>query len=266
MSAFLPRITIGGVVFGRCAPRPGVTCPTTAHGRTGTCQDSHQEPPLTSREGLRDVGGRAGLDMPAVRAYLRSRQQPGSDERLRVEAWDHLHAVGAAVLSAQARRHRLRHSEAEDVTQEVWVALLGNPPDCLDGTAAGRLHVWLERVLSNQWQDRLRYEGRRPSQSIRGIKGTAQEPVTRDEGPGAPAERRDEERRLWTAVIALCRGKGRRNGQVLVLRDLCEMTTTEVAETLGLTPAQVGKRRRRGRRQLRAVLEENRRPGRGDEP
>ena len=185
-----------------------------------------------------------------------------SDEALaaRAAAGDD-HAFETIVERYQARVFRLAcrltsDTDAPDVLQETFLQVYRHLPRF---RSEARFGTWLYRIATNAALMHRRARARRPSEPL-----DAFLPRFDAQGGhvGTPAElqlaaKADEllDRQLLAAkareVIAMLPDRYR---VAFVLRDLEDMTTADVAETLGIDPATVRQRVHRARLMLRGFL------------
>jgi RNA polymerase sigma-70 factor, ECF subfamily len=199
-------------------------------------------PPIAAR----DAAVRAtALDDRALLAGLRA----GED-------WAFERMVGAygGRLLAVARRFTRNEEDAQDVLQSAYLnafrALANFEGAC-------QLSTWLHRIVVNTALMKLRSRRRKPEESIEALLPTFQEDghhVERFSEWSAPADRlleRDETRATVRACIEELPDTYR---TVLMLRDIEELSTQEVAEMLSVTPTAVKVRLHRARQALSTLL------------
>lgn len=161
-------------------------------------------------------------------------------------------------MLAAARRILASEDDARDAVQEAFVSAYRGIAG-FDG--ASRLSTWLHRIVVNAALMKLRSRRRRPEEPIDDLlpcfdetgawaSGTAQQ-------PGSPevlvASR--QTRAMVQRCIARLPDAYR---VVLVLRDIEDRDTGEVADLLGVTPNAVKIRLHRARQALRTLLERER--------
>ena len=183
--------------------------------------------------------------------------------RLRVgedAAFEELVRTYTSRLLAVARRILGSHEEAKDVVQETFLAAFQSL-DRFRGEA--NLGTWLSRIAVNQCLMKLRSRRRKPEQSIEDLLPTF-----------LPDGHQVRESALWEVsldtqverneVLALVRQAIDRLPSnyrtVLLLRDIEELSTEEVAEMLGVTSNAIKVRLHRARQALRTLLEPHFRP------
>lgn len=187
---------------------------------------------------------------------LLARLRAGDDlayERLVVEQGGRLLAV--------ARRFLRNEEDARDCLQECFVQAFRALPR-FEGHS--KLSTWLHRIVVNAALMKLRSRRARPEEPIEPLLPSFQEDghstVTyRDWSPSAEELlERAEVRDLVRAAIDRLPDSYR---TVLVLRDLEELDTAEVAELLGVTANAVKIRLHRARQALRQLLDVQLREG-----
>ena len=125
-------------------------------------------------------------------------------------------------------------ADAEDVSQDVFLRLLDQPADGWEGE---RLKAWLLRTALNRCTDLHRFRLRRPVLPLEAVPDLA---AADDEG--------DSE--LWDAVARL----PEKLRTVVHLYYAEDYSTDEIAALLGIPPATVRTRLRRGRVKLKDLL------------
>jgi RNA polymerase sigma-70 factor (ECF subfamily) len=158
-----------------------------------------------------------------------------------------------AHLLAVARRLLGDGEDARDAVQDAFASAFR-----AIGSFAGeaRLSTWLHRIAVNAALMKLRTRRRRPEQPIDDLLPVFEADGHRRDpgGPWQPAERlerRELRKRVRDAIEQLPEGYR----TVLVLRDIEELDTAEVAELLGVTAGVVKTRLHRARQALRALLD-----------
>jgi RNA polymerase sigma-70 factor (ECF subfamily) len=188
----------------------------------------------------------AGDEERGLLAALRA-----GDER----AYERLVREQGGRLLAVARRLLRSDEDARDALQEAFLQAFRN----LDGFAGqARLSTWLHRIVINAALMRLRSRRARPEEPIEPLlpKFLADGHTVRrytdwgacPEELAGRGELRERVRRAIDRLPATYR-------TVLVLRDLEELDTGEVAGLLGVTPNAVKIRLHRARQALRELLD-----------
>jgi RNA polymerase sigma-70 factor, ECF subfamily len=217
------------------------------------------------RQGTR-LGGCSGFVSELLRESTGGGSDPASGarsdatlvERLRggdPAAYELLVREYGGRMLATARRMVGSEDEARDVVQEAFVAAFR----AIDGFAgAARLSTWLHRIVINAALMKLRSRRRRREDSIDDLLPRFDEEGHWVEAP-APFEttsdvllEREETRSRVRRTIERLPVNYR---TVLVLRDIEELDTEEVASVLGVTPNAVKTRLHRARQALRTLLE-----------
>lgn len=158
-------------------------------------------------------------------------------------------------MLAVACRFVRNREDARDVVQEAFVSAFKNF-DTYNGES--RLSTWLHRIVVNAALMRLRSRGRKPEESIEPLL-----PKFLDSGhPAQSAGRwangvhddleREERRVMVRRAIDELPDAYR---TILLLRDIEEVDTPEVAAALGITENAVRIRLHRGRQALRTLLD-----------
>ncbi|WP_181774714.1 sigma-70 family RNA polymerase sigma factor [Amycolatopsis pittospori] len=151
--------------------------------------------------------------------------------------WD-VNAVSAAVYRA-LKAYRLNDADARDICQEAWLELLRVPGALRD---EAKLRAWLTTTAR-----------RRALRLItRNKRETPQPPPGPETTPEAEVVRAERDRALWAAVDRLP-DVHRRLMWLLAHRP--ELSYAQLAGELGISPASVGRLRRRCLDRLRRALE-----------
>jgi RNA polymerase sigma-70 factor (ECF subfamily) len=188
----------------------------------------------------------APQDESALLEALR-RGDPAASERWVRESTPRLLAVTRRLLGDD--------EEARDAVQEAFLSAFR----ALDGFQGGsRLSTWLHRIAVNAALMRLRTRRRRPEDPIEDLLPRFLEDGHFAAAPAPWRERGDallERRELRARVRAAIEGLPEGHRNVLLLRDIEELDTGEVAEMLGLTVGAVKTRLHRARAALREALD-----------
>jgi RNA polymerase sigma-70 factor (ECF subfamily) len=185
------------------------------------------------------------LDERALLAALRA----GEDW-----AFEKLVRLYGARLLAVARRFTRNEDDAQDVLQSAYLSAF-RALAAFEGTC--QLSTWLHRIVVNTALMKLRSRRRKPEESIDILLPAFQEDghhVEQFSEWSTPADRlleRDETRATVRACIDELPETYR---TVLMLRDIEELTTQEVAEMLSVTPTAVKVRLHRARQALSTLL------------
>ena len=158
-------------------------------------------------------------------------------------------------LLAVARRMLGDEDDARDVVQESFLSAF-KAIDGFQGDA--RLSTWLHRIAVNHALMRIRSRKRHPEEKIDDLLPRYREDGHRLE-PAVPWRELSDELlsqgetrvRVREAIARLPEG----HRTVLLLRDIEEMDTAEVAELMGMTKNAVKTRLHRARQALRELLE-----------
>jgi RNA polymerase sigma-70 factor, ECF subfamily len=183
-------------------------------------------------------------DEPALLAALRAGDPAAFEVLVRLH--------GARML-AVARRLVTNEEEARDVVQD---AMLSAFRSMARFEAQARLSTWLHRITVNTALMKLRRRARKPEESIEPLLPTFNEKghhTIRAASTDAADElfEREEARVLVRQAIDELPDSYR---TVLLLRDIEELSTEEVAELLGVTANAVKARLHRARQALATLL------------
>jgi RNA polymerase sigma-70 factor (ECF subfamily) len=189
---------------------------------------------------------REGAEAPGVEEALAARAAAGD-----VGAFDALVSLfGQRVLSVAMRLLQDR-GEAEDLTQEVFVALYHHLPEF---RGESRLSTWIYRITRNRALNRLKFLKRRQHGHHADVDDpiVARGVVDPETGDGARADplRGLHHKGLSTVLEAHLRALPEEQRTLVVLRDLEELSYEEVAEVTGLPLGTVKSRLHRARAEL----------------
>jgi RNA polymerase sigma-70 factor (ECF subfamily) len=160
---------------------------------------------------------------------------------------------GGRLLSV-ARRITQNDEDARDVVQSAYLSAFRALKD-FEGTC--QLSTWLHRIVVNTALMRLRSRRRKPEESIEALL-----PAFQDDGHhveqffewNAPADQLLERKQTRATVRACIQQLPDNYREVLVLRDIEELSTQEVADMLTMTPTAVKVRLHRARQALATLL------------
>lgn len=176
-------------------------------------------------------------------------------------AFEELVRTHAARLLRVARRLLASEEDARDAVQDAFVAAFKSI-----GTfeSAASLSTWLHRIVLNAALMKLRTRRRKPEEDIEQhlprflADGHQVEPSA---AWSEPADTRLERTELCQLVRRSIDELPDTYRSVLLLRDIEELSTEEVATMLGTTANAVKIRLHRARQALRALLDPHLRPG-----
>lgn len=170
------------------------------------------------------------------------------------DAFDQVVRTFGGRLLAVARRFVRTEEDAQDVVQSAYLNAFRSI-DRFEGSS--QLSTWLHRIVVNTALMKLRSRRRRPEESIEDLLPAFQEDghhVEQFSDWNIPADELLERREAQAAVRA-CIGQLPDNYRsVLLLRDIEELSTQEVAAALGMTPTAVKVRLHRARQALSTLL------------
>ena len=198
-----------------------------------------------SNHDYRSTRADVAIDEVALLAALRTGQEWAFETMVR--------EFGGRLLSV-ARRFVRNDEDAQDVVQSAYLSAFRSL-DQFEGSA--QLSTWLHRIVVNTALMKLRSRRRKPEESIEALLPGFLEDghhVEQFSDWSAPADRlleREETRRTVRACIDQLPDNYR---TVLLLRDIEERSTQEVAEILMTTPTAVKVRLHRARQALSTLL------------
>ena len=173
----------------------------------------------------------------------------------RPEAFESLVRAYTPRLLAVARRMLGSDEDARDVVQDGFLNAF-RAIDRFEGHA--KLSTWLHRIVVNAALMKLRTRRRKPEESLEPLLPAFRENGHHadkfsawDEAADDLAEREETRQVVREAILSL----PETYREVLVLRDIEEMSTDETARALGITPNAVKIRLHRARLALRTLLD-----------
>ena len=182
-------------------------------------------------------------------AGLVARLQAGDQD-----AFEELVRTYGGRLLSVARRFVRNEADAQDVVQAAYLSAFRSLPRFEGGC---QLSTWLHRIVVNTALMKLRTRRRKPEESIELLLPSFQDDghhVEQFSEWGAPADillEREETRATVRACIQQLPDNYR---QVLLLRDIEELPTQDVAQMLKMTPTAVKVRLHRARQALSTLL------------
>ena len=78
------------------------------------------------------------------------------------ESWDRLAALYSPLIRTWLRKYGVQESDADDLTQEVLLAVAKDVGKFEHGGRAGAFRAWMKAILVNRMRDFWRARGRRP--------------------------------------------------------------------------------------------------------
>ena len=185
------------------------------------------------------------LDETTLIARLRS-----GDE----EAFELIVRTFGGRLLAVARRFVRNEEDARDVVQSAYLSAFRALNE-FEGTC--QLSTWLHRIVVNTALMRLRSQRRKPEESIESLLPAFQEDghhVEQFSDWCAPADQLLERKQTRATVRACIQQLPENYRAVLMLRDIEELSTQEVAGMLSMTQTAVKVRLHRARQALSTLL------------
>lgn len=149
----------------------------------------------------------------------------------------------APKIYAYIYRHIRDPHRAEDITSTVFLKML----ESLDGNnfARDKLQSWLYRIAHNAIVDDVRYQQRRPTQTLYDTMV-----ISPENDPSFIANKHMKEEVVWNAIQKLTEDQK----DVIILRFGEGLTAPQVAQILGKTEEAVRALQRRGLANLRKLL------------
>ena len=157
-------------------------------------------------------------------------------------------------LFAVARRLCPNEEDARDAVQSAYLCAFRSLEQF---QGSSQLSTWLHRIVVNMALMRLRSKRRKPEESFEALLPGFQEDghhIEQFSEWTLPADRRLERDHVRATVRACIAELPDNYRQVLLLRDIEELSTDEVAKTLAMTPTAVKVRLHRARQALSTLL------------
>lgn len=170
-------------------------------------------------------------------------------------AFEELVRTAGGRMLAVARRMLADEQDAEDAVQEAFLSAFKNLAS-FDGRS--QLTTWLHRITVNACLMKLRSKRRRPETHIEDLLPRfvadghrEHDAVSWNQEAGAGIQREELQAHVRSMIDKLPEPYR----EVLMLRDIEQISTDVTAELLGLTPAAVKTRLHRARQALRELLD-----------
>jgi RNA polymerase sigma-70 factor (ECF subfamily) len=192
-----------------------------------------------------DPAGASAVDEPALIAALRRGEEWAFEAMVRI--------YGGRLL-AVARRICGNEEDARDALQSAYLSAF-RAVQRFEGTC--QLSTWLHRIVVNMALMRLRTRRRKPEEQMDTLLPAFQEDghhVEQFSEWAMPADRLLEREDVRATVRSCIAQLPESYRQVLLLRDIEELPTDEVARMLSATPTAVKVRLHRARQALSALL------------
>jgi RNA polymerase sigma-70 factor (ECF subfamily) len=191
------------------------------------------------------VGGAAALEETALIIRLRTGDEKAFETMVRT--------FGGRLL-AVARRFVDNEEDARDIVQSAYLSAFRGLEQ-FEGNS--QLSTWLHRIVVNTALMRLRSQRRKPEESIDALLPAFQQDghhVEQFSDWSAPADQLLEQQQTRATVRACIDQLPDNYRAVLMLRDIEERSTQEVAGLLSMTPTAVKVRLHRARQALSTLL------------
>jgi RNA polymerase sigma-70 factor, ECF subfamily len=170
------------------------------------------------------------------------------------DAFEELVRTYGGRLLAVARRFVRNESDAQDIVQSAYLSAFRALPQFEGGC---QVSTWLHRIVVNTALMKLRTRRRKPEESIELLLPAFQEDghhVEQFSDWTTPADALLEKKETRATVRACIAQLPDNYREVLMLRDIEELPTQDVAQLLNLTPTAVKVRLHRARQALSTLL------------
>jgi len=145
--------------------------------------------------------------------------------------------------------------EAEELAQEVFITVLKSI-DTFRGES--KFSTWLYRIASNHTKNRMKYLQRRAYKVTGELDDAAERAVARGESPGSPQHRSPESAmagaQIARVVQAAIAELDEDHRELVVLRDMEELSYEEIVQITGLNEGTVKSRLHRARTALKELI------------
>jgi len=164
-------------------------------------------------------------------------------------AWEELLRIHARKVYGVCYRFTGQGSEAEDLTQEIFIKVFQTLRTY--DAAQGAFSTWLSRVARNHLVDHYRRTRKdRVTSSLEDELGHLEEKPTAGMEPVAQVEARERKEMLQAALDKLSPDMR----EAVILRDFQDLDYEEIAQVLGVPEGTVKSRINRGRLELARLL------------
>jgi RNA polymerase sigma factor (sigma-70 family) len=192
------------------------------------------------------------LERVQVYVTARARQVPPSEES--TAAWDRFFPLCDRLIGGRVGHWRLCEADQCDCIQEVWGEVLGKLQHWETLPILGRFEAWLSGLARHKALDAIRSRYRRPMTQM-----SAEVLCTlcddRSPDPGLLYEQELIRKRVQGVLQELARRVSASSYRVFYAHWFEGRTMAEIAEALGMTPAQARFRHHRVTQKLRRLLE-----------
>jgi RNA polymerase sigma factor (sigma-70 family) len=172
-----------------------------------------------------------------AQAYLRCRAQRFAPAWRLGEAWAQFYRLYDPLIRGFARASRAPWADLDDCVQLAWVELVRRLPCFRYDPRRGRFRSWLYGVVHSRVIDWYR---RRANHGAERLTPRVEEALrSHGLGPVAEYERQCQKEAVHQVLAELRRQASERSYQVLHLRWIEGRAVGQIADILGLTPAQV---------------------------
>jgi RNA polymerase sigma-70 factor (ECF subfamily) len=236
--------------MGRAAARPDPSARESSRGRKGA-------------QLIILLEGRPGGDVPDSHVKVGRRAMSDTDTRVSIivgvcqgdpERWREFDAIYRPILRAYLLMRRLKDSEIDEVTQDVWIKLLGKIQTY--DRARCRFRSWLFGVTHNTLID----HARRRASYARALEGWAEAVLRASPSDSVRMEeewRRIHREKILAHALRVVRARvSARAWTCFERRLLRDRPAAEIARELGIEPNAVFVSAHRVMKQVRAVCDE----------
>jgi RNA polymerase sigma-70 factor, ECF subfamily len=165
--------------------------------------------------------------------------------RLDVAAWDYLYGLAFPQVYRYVAARVPSRSEAEDVTEEVFVGALQSVAGLRASDEAGFL-AWLYQIARYKLADRLRQQYRRPTEPL----DPALEVADQNPTPEEEALRADARSAVRSALAELTPEQQ----EVITMKFMLEYDNAKAASIMGKSTGAINQLQHRALAQLRKIL------------
>jgi RNA polymerase sigma-70 factor (ECF subfamily) len=197
---------------------------------------------------MSDTGGPFGT----IREALLLRRLRAREER----AFEEMVATYRDRIFGLILRMVGNREEAEDLAQEVFITVLKSI-DTFRGES--KFSTWLYRIAANHTKNRMKYLQRRAYKATSEYDEAAERAVQRGDGPGGPRLQNPESAMAGAQIERVVQGAiaelDEDHRELVVLRDMEEMSYEEIVAITGLNEGTVKSRLHRARTALKEIVQ-----------
>jgi RNA polymerase sigma factor (sigma-70 family) len=192
----------------------------------------------------------APLDL--VQSYLDTRARGAAGTSDETSAWDKFYATHDPVIRAVIRRGVADSGDADDLDQDVWVAVIRRLPKLTVDTGRGTLNAWVATVARHRTARHARIRLRRRTEALTDeLAGLLLDSA---DGAEATLEQRQRQEQVRSVIMKLVGDLSETNRQIVILHWVHGKPLSAIAAELGLSEDRVWSTVRATRPKLLGLL------------